>query len=133
MPLPRLIHPVNVEVESLDAEESVFDPDFKQPVTRVRTSYNLPGQVKWEAHNEAGPTGAGVELIADGYVLFRQDDLRSAGWTPKQGDKLLAFGSGPNRVAQALFVVRLRPMGHYPDQGGATLLKCFFRDKAPIQ
>jgi hypothetical protein len=73
-----------------------------------------------------------------GYVLFRLVDVRAAAnragfgqYRLKQNDRFLKFGVGPNAVETDLYIVDLRYSGHYPDQGGASLVKAFFEDRNP--
>ena len=135
MPLPNLIHPVPVEIEPIDRTATHVDPDYREETQTVAYGARtvVPGQILWSADNRLQPTRAGSEDESDGYVLFRRVDLNAAGLvdSPKQGDRFVAYGSGIGRREIDVYVVRVRPIGHYPDQFGYSMIKAFFRDRSP--
>ncbi len=132
--LPNLIHPIPVEIRQLLRSETIVDPDYMEPIQQAELAEPViaPGQVKWSMDERLRATLIGAESEAEGYVLFRRIDLRARGVAElKQNDRITAMGIGPNRRAVDLYIVGLRFEGHYPDQGGAALLKAFFKDRDP--
>ena len=133
MPLPRLLHPVPVEVEQLDRVETIVDEDYREPVQQAVRGprKTVPGQIKWTFDDQLRATLVGAEQEAQGYILFRRRELRAASLEIKQGDRFVKIGTGANAVLVDLYVVGLRYEGHYPDQGGPALVKAFFKDRMP--
>lgn len=136
MPFPRLLHPVPVELESLDRAATIVDDDYGEPVQQAVRSprHVLSGQVSWGKGDQQfrlGPLGA--EEHADGYVLFLLKDLRAANLELKQGDRIVAIGAGVARIELDVYVVKLKPEGHYAWAGGPTMMKAFFADRFPAK
>ena len=76
---------------------------------------------------ETGASRAGAIQDASGYVLFRYVDLEAKSVVLKQNDRFLKLG----KLDADVYVTALRPNGHYTDQGGATMVKAFFKDRQP--
>lgn len=132
--LPRLMHPVPVEVEKLQRAVAPMDPDYAEPTQQAVRGprITVPGQVKWGMDERLRATLTGAEQESEGYILFRRTDLRRVGLIEiAQNDRFTAIGTGLNLVEVDLYVVGLRYEGHYPDQGGPALVKAFFKDRFP--
>jgi hypothetical protein len=43
------------------------------------------------------------------------------------------MGTGIATVPVNLYIYMIQRRGHYPDQGGHTLLKAWFQDKGPVR
>lgn len=132
--LPNLLHPVPVTIKQLSRAASVVDPDYQEPVQQavLGPAVVAPGQVKWGMDERLRASLIGPEQESEGYILFRRIDLRALGIAElKQNDRIVAIGVGPNARAVDLYITGLRFEGHYPDQGGAALVKAFFRDRNP--
>lgn len=132
--LPRLIHPVQIEVEKIQRTAAPMDLDYAEPIQQAVRGPRIaaPGQVKWGMDERLRATLIGAEQESEGYIVFRRVDLRRVGLIEiAQNDRFTAIGTGPNRVEVDLYVIGLRYEGHYPDQGGATLVKAFFKDRFP--
>lgn len=137
MVMPNLIHPVPIVIEQIDQERQEdnagdgtwFDDDFREPVQQAAraASIQCPGQPKWGSSSRLGASLAGAESEATGYVLFRYVDLEAKSITLRKNDRFTLIG----KQATDVYIVSLRPEGHYTDQGGATLLKAFFKDRQP--
>lgn len=129
MVLPNLIHPVPVIVQQKDDSSTFVDDDFREPVQQSArlVDVTVPGQIKWFNEDELQVNHGGVEVEADGYVLFRRVDLAALGVTLNLNDRFIKLAN----VETDLYIVGFRPEGHWPDQGGSTLLKAFFRDRTP--
>lgn len=132
MVLPNLIHPVPVEVERFSTTNTYYDEDAREPIGRAsrKESYTLPGQVAWGTHDEAIPTTLGAQDGESGYVLFRQKDMDRVGYTPKRLDRITRLGK---LTGLKLYIDSVVPWGHYPDQGGHSLWRCNFVDRAPAE
>lgn len=136
MVLPNLIHPIPVEIETLSRAETFVDDDYREPIQDAARGARtvVRGQIKWGADDQVAPSAVGAESSSDGYVLFRTVDLRAAGIPiVKQGDRFVRIGAGANAIPVDVYVVKVVPMGHYPDQGGATLVKAYFKDRMPAK
>lgn len=134
MPLPRLIHPVPVQVEALQRSATIVDEDFREPVQQATRGprVTIQGQVKWGLDEALKMSLSGADQESSGYILFRLADVRAAGLGQlKQNDRFVSIGSGANKVDVDLYVTALRYQGHYGDQGGATLVQAFFKDRFP--
>lgn len=134
LPAPNLIHPIPVQIEPLQRAQSLVDDDFREPIQQAVRSprATVPGQIKWTSDEQLRVTDAGTQKGADGYVLFRRCDLRAAGLNEiHQSDRFVAIGAGANTTEVDLYVVRVQQMGHYPDQGGGSLVRAWFKDRQP--
>lgn len=132
--LPNLIHPVPIQLRQMQRASTRVDPDYREPVQQAKLGpiVSAPGQVKWTIDERLRATLTGAEQEAEGYILFRRVDLRARGVTElAQNDRIIAVGAGANARAVDLYIVGLRFEGHYPDQGGAALVKAFFKDRQP--
>lgn len=129
MPIPNLIHQVEVEIQQLNTSTTTYDHDAREPVQFAsrNATVTCPGQVKWGASMAASHTRGGAGEDADGYVLFRNVDLADRSITLKREDRIVSIGG----VACNVYIKRLRPTGHYPDIGGPTMVKAFFEDRQP--
>jgi hypothetical protein len=129
MPLPRLIHPIKITISQWDVNNTVFDDDMKEPIGRSARSESiiLDGQPKWTEKDAVTYSYGGVDLKSTGYVLFRYVDMNSKSWIPKRQDRITQIGHLPTE----LYVVSSKPVGHYPDQNGASLIKVYFSDMNP--
>jgi len=127
--IPNLLHPVPVDVEQLDKSGTIYDDDFREPTQQVehKTVVHLEGQVHWGEMKEVGVTQAGVEENAAGYVVFRYVDLEAQSVVLRLNDRITRLG----KLDTDLYITKLKPSGHWPDQGGATLLKAYFMDRQP--
>lgn len=129
MVLPNLLHPVPCDVEPLNRVATIQDDDYREPVQNSERGplTTVPGQIKWGHDEKLMPTKPGAEQKSDGYVLFRLRDLSAQGLTIKQNDRIVRMGT----ISTDVYVVMLRYEGHYPDQGGPSLVKAFFKDRTP--
>ncbi len=132
--LPNLLHPVPIQIRQIRRSATVVDPDYREPVQQAKLGPTItaPGQMKWTIDERLRTTLTGPEQEAEGYILFRRVDLRARGITElAQNDRIVAVGAGANARLVDLYIVGLRFEGHYPDQGGASLVKAFFKDRQP--
>ncbi len=128
MVIPNLQHPVPIDVVSLDLANTIQDDDHRETVqqTATTTTLGVPGQVKWYAEEMEIDAG-GRKVKATGYILFRYLDLTARSVTLKFNSRFTKIGN----ITCLVYVVNLAPLGHYPDQGGATMVKAFFHDRQP--
>lgn len=132
MPLPRLIHPVPVVIEQADPAGRVYDRDAREPIHGARGTaiVNIDAQIQWGTKGAPEYEGTGVRERSDGYILVRLYDLNAKGVTLKRGDRIISTGAGLGLITGLdLFLLRMQPAGHWPDQGGSTLLRWFFEDR----
>lgn len=136
MVLPNLIHPVPITLELINRAGTSIDPDIGEPIQRAARAVPIvcPGQVKWVAKNSLRMAFGGMVEDADGYVVFRRVDLRALGVTDLQmNDRITAMGAGTGLYAGEWYITRTEPFGHWQDQGGAALLKAWFKDRNPAK
>lgn len=131
MPIPNLSHPVPIIIRQLDKATTLYDDDYREPIQQSRrlAAVTIPGQVSWGNDKRLVETRGGVELTSTGYVVFRYVDLNGMGITLQLDDRITSMGG----VTCDLYIVSFRPMGHYPDVGGPTLLKALFDDRQPMR
>ena len=132
MPIPNLLHPLNITIGAIDDAASAsgkrFDAQAREPRRQVkRTTVNARADVGWNIGSLPDFLQAGVSEDVKGYLVFRFIDLDSLGYTPAIGDKITKIG----RRSKELYLVNLKDAGHYPDTDGATLLYAFFTDRRP--
>jgi hypothetical protein len=129
MVLPNLIHPVTIIIEKLNTAGTIYDEDTREPIKQAAHAVPVPvrGQVSWDIKDEVVIGEGGTRLEANGYILFRYVDLNSAGITLSRQDRIKKIGW----MDVDVYVVSLKPMGHYGDRNGASMVKAFFTDRAP--
>lgn len=129
MALPRLIHPVPVSIQQLDRSATYYDDDMDEPIQQAARASTVvvDGQLKWSLDEKQQTQIGGTSERSDGYVLFRLVDLTAASITIKREDRFTRLGT----VDVDVYVTALRYEGHYPDQGGPSLVKAFFADRQP--
>lgn len=127
--MPNLIHPIDIHVEQWSEPETLYDDDFREPIQQAaRTEIKVvKGQPKWDTKEGIEVTKGGVAETSAGYVLFRYTDLNKASIALKLNDRIVKMG----HLDVDVYIIGLRPMGHYPDQNGASLVKAFFADRTP--
>lgn len=131
MPLPNLLHPVDIHVEKIDRASTAYDHDAREPIMQAarETIVVVPGQVNWGTQKGLEPSKVGPREDASGYVLFRYVDLVAVGVVLEDNDRIAKMGN----VDTDVYISKLEPEGHYPDQGGPTLVKAFFVDRQPAK
>lgn len=129
MPVPNLIHPIDVTVQREDKAATIVDADFREPVQKAAraTEFTIKGQVRWGSDEKLDPQLGGPREESDGWVLFRYADLRAIGEELKRGDRFTRLGL----IDTDVYVVEVKPMGHWQDQSGATIMRAYFRDRQP--
>lgn len=145
--IPRLIHPVPAIIQRMNRAVTVLDPVAREPVRQVWRAGEGPGtgsestlqaQVTFTEGAIGRPTylPGGVEERWLGYLTVRVIDLIRAGIATvnsdgaielgiARGDRIRRIGWRTTDVYVAWFVDE----GHYPDQGGATLIRIHFKDR----
>jgi hypothetical protein len=129
MPVPNLIHPVDVVIEQKDPGKTRYDDRAREAIQHVKRkpSVTVKGQPSWDSQKRVEFQKGGVRESSAGYVLFRKVDLDTAGITLDDGDRFKKIG----HVDVDVYVVRLEWTGHYPDQDGPTMVKAHFADRQP--
>ena len=129
MPLPNLIHPVDIVIEQIDKTETMYDEYAREPIQIVdrEAQLTLPGQVKWESQFGLEHEKSGARETSRGYVLFRKTDLDAQTITLQLNDRIVKMG----HVETDVYINRLEWMGHYQDQDGPSLQKAYFVDRRP--
>lgn len=92
---PRLIHPVEVVIEQVDADATVIDPDFEQPIGEVvRVALTLRAQQRLTRGNMLRQGAAGADPLANavGHLVFEIEALERASQSPRVGDRITRIG-----------------------------------------
>lgn len=130
--IPNLIHPARIVIRQTNRAGTTYDDDAREAIQIVERSADvvIMGQPKFQAEGEGVSkvtfTENGRQLEAAGYILFRKVDLDSLGVTLDAGDQVVQIG----HLEVDLYIMRLVPTGHYPDQSGASLFKAYLEDRA---
>ena len=129
MALPNLIHPIDVKIQQLSTAETIYDEETREPIQKAarKATTTVKGQIQWGKSEDAQVAAGGVQMEADGYVLFRYADLKAKNITLELNDRFIKMG----HVDTDVYIVGLQPVGHYPDQNGPSLLKAYFQDRQP--
>lgn len=129
--VPTLIHPVPVILEPLNAATAPRDEEARELVHGARrgTKVRISAQVSWSLKDDPTDHPAGVVEISKGYVLVRRRDLERMNLTIARGDRISKIGV----QAVDVYVTGTQPRGHYPDQGGHTLLRVYWGDRQPVR
>lgn len=130
--LPRLLHPIPVVIERLDTDNTIYDENAREPIGLAarKTSVTIDAQISYDS-SQIVSEFYGNTIKTNGYLIFRRVDLESANIMPVLEDKIVKLGTGDAAVTTALYIVGIDYRAHYPDQGGWTLLKCWYSDKQP--
>jgi len=127
MARPNLIHPISVVIDQVDPEATAWDEEAREPVRQTKTKrITVDAQVKWFNMDDPKAREAGVGYYARGYLLFSVSELLEAGISINRQDRVVKIGF---MSVQDTYIRGFAPMGHYPDQNGAGLLKAYFGDK----
>ncbi len=129
MPIPRLIHPISVTIQRRDLASTVVDNDFREPIQQAArfSDVVVKGQIKFFTQEELNVERGGSVIDSTGFVLFRYHDLGKAGIEININDRFIKLG----KIEVDYYVVRIESKGHWPDRGGATLVRCYFQDRTP--
>lgn len=130
MPLPNLIHPIDIVIKPIDRASTTYDRQAREPVRTVKRAAAdvlIEAQVSYRGTMNPRLIPEGIAEQVAGYLLFRVFDLTEAGYAPNIGDRITAIGLRTT----SLFVLQNVDLGHYGDQNGASLVRVFFEDRRP--
>jgi hypothetical protein len=123
--IARLIHPIDVLVEQLDAPATAIDPEFREPADAAGATFRPPvsirAQITWGTKDEFRRSAGGDEYQADGHFTFLASHLEWLGITLHKGDRVSATADRTYRYR----VVAVEPAGHY--HGQPHLVKAHFK------
>ena len=130
MPTPDLIHPIPVTITPLNRTALIMDENAREPMhgSRAGTPFTVNAQIRWRDAYMPVPMATGVREEFDGYILVRTADLTALGQTIERGDQITRMG---NMLDLDVFVIDSEPTGHWPDQGGHTLMRYYFESRRP--
>jgi hypothetical protein len=114
----------------------LMDNEAREPIHGARTTatqtFTLPVQAKWNDAADPTPMEGGPREEDRGYILARMKDMDlylGPGERIKRGDRIVAMGV---LTGLDLYITGTEPIGHYPDQAGATMVKYRFADRHPV-
>jgi len=104
---PKLIHPIEFEVQNINTSSTTYDNDFDEPTGAVvyETVQKLQGQVRYYEMNRVDATAAGFEYRGDGYLLIYEEDASKI--------KLMAKISKIDGKTVEYYVREIAPAAHY--------------------
>lgn len=129
MPLPRLLDPVDIEVQPIDTEATIYDDVRREPASHIErgVTLTLKAQVQWTSKDRGDPDPSGTVKRSQGYVVLDQRELDRKSYSPSRGDKIVKMAG----VDEALYIHSFQPAGHR--RGRAYLLVVNFRDRQPTR
>jgi len=130
---PQLIHPIPVKIAPCRKDETVWDNDAREPIGNVLTDpiVDLVAQISWNTEESVSDKTGNI-IHVDGYLLFLRDDLKAKEVVINEGDRIVSIGEGDSEVLMSSWIWKVQRRGHYPNQGGWTMLKAWFKDKKPV-
>lgn len=127
--IPSIIHAIPIEVEPINKDTTLIDPETREPyrvVSRKNKLY-LEGQIRYD-REDVGVFGKGGRSDATtGHLVFLRSYIDDQNVTFNVGDKIVKVGG----VEKDLYVTGVRHGAHYPDEGGPTLYLIDFEDRSP--
>lgn len=133
---PLLLHKTKCLIEPVDLEATSYDEDAREEIDNMarKPTITIPAQCEYRRGLQSR-TGSdlqtvvagGTNLEEFGYILVRVRDCEKRGWTPAAGDRVAKMG----RRLTDCYIIAIQPIGHYADQDGATLLRCYVQDRTP--
>jgi len=124
MPLPRLLHPIKIEVLQIE-KKTKMDTVGKYPKRHVyRKKYTFQGQVRYRSIAEPEWAGTGAADVIEGWVTTVKNKLNN--YIPKRGDKFVKFGNQDVSV----YLTNIEYLGQY--KRGFTLIRLHFMDRLPV-
>lgn len=129
MGLVRLLFPVDVTVEPLNAAATITDPRTREPIFGVARSaaITIPAQVQFGVRAQRNLTDAGDAPTSLGYLVILVSDAEARSWTPIAGDKITDIPSHTG----IYFVTSVTPHAH--KGGRARTLHLAFADRSPVK
>lgn len=126
--IPRLLNPVDVEIEFLDKEIVETHPVTGEPLYEESTTFIIKGQWVPVDDRKLGPTAGGDSPENKGYVVLRTKDMEKVlgdcGGTFRTGDKIVSIGGA---IVDAV-ILSVERHSHY--FGKSQLIFITYEDKA---
>lgn len=130
---PRLIGPERLTIQPIARSATVVDELAGEPVGQVARLPNvvLLAQVDELRDNDRNPGQGGARIPVLFTVTFRRVDVDSAGYTPRDGDRVIerAGPRGERPRALNLYVVNASDSGEI--LSGRSLVEVDLTDRAP--
>jgi len=107
--VPRLIHPVPVEILPVDRAATLWDADFNEPVNGGPVQYGgaflVAGQIRYDKLAQQEMVADGESPVSSGHIVIKASDAAKI----KKSDKIVRVGG----IAVELYVTEIRPGGTY--------------------
>lgn len=129
MAFVRLLFPVTVTIEPLDAAATITDPRTREPVFGVarKAAITIPAQVQFGVRAQRNLGDAGDAPTSLGYLVILVSDAATRSYTPVAGDRITNI---PDH-AGIYFVTSVTPHAH--KGGRARTLHLAFSDRSPVK
>lgn len=122
---PSLIHAVEVEIQRLDAETTMYDDDFREPTVQAqyKAAQTVTCQIHWVSFDKMNMDRGGDLKEYDGWLTFRKSDFEDIeGGLFKKSDKIISVDG----ESVELYIQTPDRKGHYRE---AKLVRFFFKDR----
>lgn len=135
MPIPNLLHPIRVVIRRQDRASTDYDDDAREAIQTVKKFADQPiqAQISYAGANKSEKklevNRRGKSDKGAGYILLRTFDLNALGFDVEVNDQIVQIGFS----AVDVWIHEIEPAAHYPETGGASLLRCHFKDRKPAR
>lgn len=135
MPVPRLLHPIEVWIKQINKGATVTRSRAKEPVRQASraSTFHIAAQIRRVSSDDPRAEAAGIREGESGYVIFLERELIARGITLNRGDNIVQIGEGARAEVVNLYITRIPPHGYYPKQRGPTLQQAYFSDRQPTR
>ena len=135
MPTPRLLNKVPVTIALIDKAATLYNENAGEPIRTANraTIVTLSGQIHWGKEDVPDFEKEGVVEKSDGWVTMRVKDLNAQNLVDEKGNPGILRGSTFKQFGKQkdleLFVVKSKPLGHWTNKDGMTLVRIYFQDR----
>lgn len=123
---PRLVHPVWVVIQPLDAVQTTYDSGAREQIPGLarKAQVRIKAQVHWSRLMDVEQTATGNVERYDGYLAFERSALQEAEYAPASGDRVVSVEGA---TADLYLQPNAQQRGQYGQQH--NLVRVFFRDR----
>ncbi|GAB1376889.1 hypothetical protein MASR1M48_17410 [Lactococcus petauri] len=122
---PSLIHAVEVQIQRLDVNNTMYDDVFREPSVQAQYKpvQTIICQIHWVAFEKMNMDRGGDLKDFDGWITMRKSDFEDIeGGLFKKSDKIISVDGEP----MELYIQTPDRKGHYTE---AKLVRFFFKDR----
>lgn len=134
MIIPKLVHPIDVQIKQLDTATTVYDDIYREENDAglvYKTPITLKGQIAWKKREDLEMTKGGESPESVGHITFELKALKKANVKLCKGDVIIGLDEYDLNCydigEREYYIARLDPAGHYP--GRPYLLLAYFNSR----